>query len=72
MTIGQNEEMIALHEEIGIVTHYVKLLNFRHKDNIQLNVQMTSDSMLIEVPRFIIQPIIENAFIHGLSRTSVA
>jgi two-component system sensor histidine kinase YesM len=70
MTIGQNQEMVALHEEIGIVSHYVKLLNLRHKENIELSVQMTSDSMLIGVPRFIIQPIIENAFIHGLSQSS--
>lgn len=65
MTINRNNEFILLHDEIKIVKDYIDLLNFRHKEKVDLVVDAASDSLLVEVPRFFIQPLIENAYIHG-------
>ncbi|KIL40698.1 hypothetical protein SD70_11460 [Gordoniibacillus kamchatkensis] len=70
MTINRNNEFIALHEEIGINEHYIRLLNSRHGDRVALHVEAASDTLLLEVPRFILQPLIENAYIHGLKSKS--
>lgn len=66
MTINRNNEFISLHEEIEVNKHYVRLLNSRHGDRIRLRLAAASDTLLFEVPRFILQPLIENAYIHGL------
>ncbi|KRE72868.1 cache domain-containing sensor histidine kinase [Paenibacillus sp. Soil750] len=66
MTINRNNEYITLHEEIGINEHYVRLLNSRHGDRVILRVSAASDTLLIQIPRFLLQPLIENAYIHGL------
>jgi two-component system sensor histidine kinase YesM len=66
MTINRNNEYITLHEEIGINEHYVRLLNSRHGDRVVLRVSAASDTLLIQIPRFLLQPLIENAYIHGL------
>lgn len=66
MTINRNNEYITLHEEIGVNEHYVRLLNSRHGDRVVLRVSAASDTLLIQVPRFLLQPLIENAYIHGL------
>lgn len=66
MTINRNNEYITLHEEIGINEHYVRLLNSRHGDRVVLQVSAASDTLLIQIPRFLLQPLIENAYIHGL------
>ncbi|WP_079912756.1 sensor histidine kinase [Paenibacillus sp. 32352] len=70
MTIHRNNEYIPLHEEIEIIEHYIRLLNSRHGDRVQLHVQAASDSLMQEVPRFILQPLIENAYLHGLKSKS--
>ncbi|OCT11503.1 hypothetical protein A8709_07500 [Paenibacillus pectinilyticus] len=66
MTINRNNAYITLHEEIGINEHYVRLLNSRHGDRVVLRVSAASDTLLISIPRFLLQPLIENAYIHGL------
>ncbi|MGO4497386.1 sensor histidine kinase [Paenibacillus sp. 2RAB27] len=66
MTINRNNAYITLHEEIGINEHYVRLLNSRHGDRVVLRVSAASETLLVQIPRFLLQPIIENAYIHGL------
>ncbi|NHN29081.1 sensor histidine kinase [Paenibacillus agricola] len=70
MTINRNNEWIPLHEEVNIIEQYIKLLNFRSKETIVLELKLASDTLLEEVPRFLIQPLIENSYIHGLKQKS--
>ncbi|GGI46992.1 sensor histidine kinase [Paenibacillus marchantiophytorum] len=70
MTINRNNAYIPLHEEIEINEHYVKLLNSRHGDRVSLRISAASDTLFIEIPRFMLQPLIENAYIHGLKSKS--
>jgi two-component system sensor histidine kinase YesM len=68
MTINRNNEFQPVHIEVDTVRHYVKLMNFRHNQKIQYEERIASDVLLMEIPRFTIQPLIENAFIHGLNQ----
>ncbi|MCU6711151.1 histidine kinase [Paenibacillus sp. J5C_2022] len=64
--IYRNNEWITLHEEVELVSEYVKLMNAMRKHAVKLRIELPSDTMLTEVPRFVLQPFIENACIHGL------
>lgn len=66
MTINRSNELIPLREEADTVLHYVKLMNFRHNETIELDVSLSPESLPVTVPRFFMQPLIENAFLHGL------
>ncbi|MFF2480032.1 histidine kinase [Paenibacillus sp. NPDC058071] len=66
MTINRNNEFISLYEEVGTVKEYMRLMNFRHVENIRFTTNLASDTLLAAVPRFTLQPLIENAYIHGL------
>jgi two-component system sensor histidine kinase YesM len=68
MTISQDKGTIPLHEEIDTVIDYVKLMNMRQKEEVQLQLDVSRDTLLTAVPRFFLQPVIENALIHGLSQ----
>lgn len=70
MTISRDEDVITLHEEIELLTHYVELMNLRQKEGVQLIVEVDVSAFHIEVPRFILQPIVENALIHGLNQSA--
>lgn len=65
MTINRNNAFISLEEEVTIVKHYVDLMNFRHQHNVDLEIHVSEAASSIEVPRFFLQPVIENAIIHG-------
>ncbi|GGF75918.1 histidine kinase [Paenibacillus albidus] len=68
MTISREEDEIFLHEEIDLVSHYVGLMNLRQKEEARLQLEIAPEAFLIKVPRFFLQPLVENALIHGLSQ----
>ncbi len=63
--IGPMQDMINLEKEIDIVRKYVYLLNCRIAGKVQLMVEASGASKII-VPKLILQPIVENAYVHGI------
>ncbi len=68
MTITRNNEFVPLHEEIDVIDHYVKLMIFRQQYHIEIKRDLASNVLMEEVPRFFLQPIIENSIIHGFNQ----
>ncbi|MEC0241198.1 sensor histidine kinase [Paenibacillus dokdonensis] len=68
MTINRNNEFVPLHEEVGTIEHYMRLMNFRHSEGVELHTNLASDTLLESIPRFTLQPLVENAYIHGLQQ----
>lgn len=67
MTI-QDTGHIPLHDEVETVIDYMKLMNMRQKQKVSLDVDIDAQLFMERVPRFFLQPIIENAMIHGFSQ----
>ncbi|WP_240417251.1 cache domain-containing sensor histidine kinase [Paenibacillus periandrae] len=66
-TISNNGEMVPLHSEIAMVRQYMDLMNFTIRVPAEAVFDMEDSEVLLElVPRFILQPLIENAYKHGL------
>lgn len=65
MTINRNNPFISLKEELEIIEHYSRLMNFRHQHEVELDTLLEKGAEEIMVPRFFLQPVIENAIIHG-------
>lgn len=63
--IGPVEDMVPLEKEVEIVRKYVYLLNCRISGKVLLNAQ-TPGSYEIMVPKLILQPLVENAYVHGI------
>ena len=63
--IGPMQDMVPLEKEIDIVGKYIYLLNCRISGKVQLIVNAPGESR-IRVPKLILQPIVENAYVHGL------
>lgn len=68
MTIDPHKENITFTEEVEIVTDYVQLMNMRQKEKAELVIEIEGSLFTAKVPRFFLQPIIENALIHGLNQ----
>ena len=63
--IGPVKDMVPLEKEINIIRKYVYLLNCRIAGKVILSVEAPG-SADIAVPRLILQPIVENAYVHGI------
>jgi len=69
MTIQQQEEMIILRDEADIAERYMQLMQSNLKEPFQYKFHIASDTIMERVPRFILQPIIENALTHGIEKS---
>ncbi|MFJ5624649.1 sensor histidine kinase [Peribacillus loiseleuriae] len=67
ITIDKHKGMITFLEELEINHDYVRLMNMRQRHEIGLKMNVSSDAYHIKLPRLVLQPIIENAIIHGLN-----
>jgi len=60
---------VTLQSEIENVQAYVYVLKSRFKDRFEFYLNI-DDGLKLEVPGLILQPIVENAFIHGLENVT--
>ncbi len=66
--ITSEQEMISLAEELKIAEDYLQLEQLRFGFTYELNVADTLNIENIDVPAILLQPFIENAVKHGISR----
>lgn len=69
ITIDKNKEIITFLEEIEILVDFVHIMNRRQNRKVSLEVDVDQDAFSFEIPRFILQPIIENSIIHGFNQS---
>jgi two-component system, sensor histidine kinase YesM len=70
-TISNVNSMVTLEAEINNSENYFAIQNFRFGDKISLQINLDDQEISIleyEIPKLTLQPIIENAILHGLER----
>ncbi|WP_042461461.1 cache domain-containing sensor histidine kinase [Neobacillus dielmonensis] len=70
MTISKEKKTIAFHEEIQIVSDFINIMNMRQKEKVNVELSIEEETNSIMIPRFVLQPIIENSIIHGLNQSA--
>lgn len=63
--IGEVADSVPLENEIEITRKYIYLLNCRINETIDFYVELNGNGKVL-VPKLILQPLVENAYIHGL------
>lgn len=63
--IGPVEDLVPLEKEVDIVKKYIFLLNCRIQGNIQFEISGNGLDRIM-VPKLILQPVVENAYVHGI------
>jgi signal transduction histidine kinase len=61
----RDEDRVELSEEWAFVQDYIALQELRFGDRIRVEADFDSSCMTHQVPPFLIQPLVENAFVHG-------
>ncbi|MCD0489837.1 histidine kinase [Pedobacter sp. MC2016-14] len=66
-SINQNQEdLISVQEELEIVNTYLDIEKVRFGNRIKFETQIDPELLNAKIPRFLIQPLVENALKHGL------
>lgn len=60
------QDMILLEEEVQICSKYISIQVLRFGDRIRFLVDCQKEALLCPVPIFTLQPLVENAVIHGM------
>ncbi|WP_106768553.1 cache domain-containing sensor histidine kinase [Paenibacillus faecalis] len=64
----KGEEEVLLQEEMEQITHYLYIQQVRFEDRVEIRFDLPDEVLAIKVGKMILQPIVENAFIHGVER----
>lgn len=61
-----NRKFVTLEEEISFIRKYLKLQKIRFMDKIEEKIHIDSETAALKIPRLLLQPLVENAVIHGI------
>lgn len=57
--------ILNISEEINYVKNYIALMNLRYGDGIHIDFKIDEGILDYKIPKFILQPIVENSITHG-------
>ena len=61
-------DIITLGQELDYCKQYMELFEYRYQGSFQSRVDCPAEYLSIPIIKFVLQPIIENYFIHGIER----
>lgn len=67
-SIQNKKEFINLKDEIKYIEDYMAIQKIRFQGKIQYSIQLDPDTENCLVPKLILQPLVENAMVHGLEK----
>jgi two-component system sensor histidine kinase YesM len=67
-TIGKtkSDEWVTIHDEIEHIERYLQLMKMRLRERLLWEIIVPPEYLNIKIPKLIIQPLVENAILHGI------
>src|SRR5690625_7590424 len=65
-SLGQIDKNGSRRDEVGVVKEYFHIQKIRFSERSQFKLNVDESCLEIEIPRLTLQPLVENAFIHGI------
>ncbi|TBL73884.1 cache domain-containing sensor histidine kinase [Paenibacillus thalictri] len=66
--ITESDKPVHIREEIGQITNYLQIQQARFEDTIELEIGVPPEVMNMKMCKFLLQPIVENAIMHGFKQ----
>lgn len=66
ISLSEGREMITLKEEIDHIKEYLYIQKQRYEDKLEYSFDIDFELERLEVPKIILQPLVENAIYHGI------
>lgn len=59
--------VIPLSQELDHIRHYLEIQKMRYRDAFEFDIRVADDLREARIPSLLIQPLVENAILHGMS-----
>jgi two-component sensor histidine kinase len=71
-TLQVNSQEVTLRQELDFLEKYLEIEQLRFQDRLNVKMQIDPDTVQATVPCLILQPLVENALRHGISKSAKA
>lgn len=70
-TIGnsKSDEWVTIHDELEHIERYLKMMKMRLGDRLLWDISAPAEYLNVKIPKLMIQPLVENAILHGIEKT---
>ncbi|MDO5780897.1 MAG: sensor histidine kinase [Eubacteriales bacterium] len=65
-SINKKGSFLSVADEIHILKNYIHLQDFRYQGSFQVEYDISEEAYSCYIPRLILQPLVENALLHGI------
>ncbi len=62
----RDDDFVPIKDEIKNIENYLLIQQYRYGEKIKITINIDPETSEIKTPKFVLQPIIENALVHGL------
>ncbi|MCD1261161.1 sensor histidine kinase [Paenibacillus athensensis] len=70
ISLSAGRDVIPLDQELKLAEHYLFLQKMRFPDKLTYEIEVTTDIRDFSVPKLLVQPLVENAVVHGIEPLS--
>ena len=63
-----SEQVVPLKQELKVVQDYMYIQNMRFGSRVRYEMDIRVDEAQVQIPAFTLQPVVENAIVHGIVR----
>lgn len=64
--VGKGEVLISIREELDYIKDYINIQEYRYYNKFIVNYDIEEKILHYKMPKFTLQPVVENALIHGI------
>lgn len=65
-SINEDDELVTIEKDLKQLTNYLTIQEFRYRDKFDVHMSIDNEAMNGLLPPLLIQPLVENAIVHGL------
>ncbi len=65
-SISNEQEQVTIEQEIDYVRSYLTIQKMRYKDKLEYEIEVAPEIMPVQIVKFTLQPLVENAIYHGI------
>lgn len=65
-TARYGEGISSLEQELGLLRDYINIMQMRYYDDFEYEINADKETLQVQIPCMMLQPIVENAILHGV------
>lgn len=69
LVLNKGKDFVSVGDEVRLCSIYMDIQKNRYKDRIKLEISVEDDALSCMLPKITLQPLVENAIVHGIMET---